>query len=215
MNEGGDKETRATEEGTTWDHTENEDRRFPTFFPSVFENKMRFLKSGRERPDPPRVSNPAATRIKSHESYRDSCDSNYHCSLQHICSSMQDSRSSLDICPSITNNVLTCKGARMIIEVSFPKVFWTPCVHTLNLVLKNICAVKNIEKMSLITQDVDDVSFVMNFIINHFMNLAIFNHFSPLKLLAVAETHFAFVIVMLRRFKILKHYLRSMTISKE
>jgi len=46
----------------------------------------------------------------------------------------------------IINNAPMCKSVGMIIEVSFPKVFWTPCVaHTLNLALKNICATKNTE----------------------------------------------------------------------
>ena len=47
----------------------------------------------------------------------------------------------------ITNNasVMKCVGA--LIEGEYPKIFWTPCVvHTLNLVLKNICAAKNTEK---------------------------------------------------------------------
>ena len=40
---------------------------------------------------------------------------------------------------------MKCVGA--LIEGEYPKIFWTPCVvHTLNLVLKNICAAKNTEK---------------------------------------------------------------------
>uniref|UniRef100_A0A151UG35 BED-type domain-containing protein n=1 Tax=Cajanus cajan TaxID=3821 RepID=A0A151UG35_CAJCA len=66
-----------------------------------------------------------------------------------------------------------------------------------------------------ITQVVDDVSFVRNFIMNHSMRLAIFNHFSPLKLLAIAETRFASILVMLKRFKLLKGALQSMVISEE
>ena len=47
----------------------------------------------------------------------------------------------------ITNNANVMKSARALIEGEYPKIFWTPCVvHTLNLVLKNICAAKNIEK---------------------------------------------------------------------
>nr|KYP31257.1 hypothetical protein KK1_048583 [Cajanus cajan] len=66
-----------------------------------------------------------------------------------------------------------------------------------------------------ITQVVDDVSFVRNFIINHSMRLAIFNHFSPLKLLVIVETRFASILVMLKRFKLLKGSLQPMVISEE
>ena len=47
----------------------------------------------------------------------------------------------------ITNNASVMKFARALIEDEYPKIFWTPCVvHTLNLVLKNICATKNTKK---------------------------------------------------------------------
>ncbi|XP_074342711.1 uncharacterized protein LOC141680360 [Apium graveolens] len=46
----------------------------------------------------------------------------------------------------ITDNAPICKAAGMVIEASFPHIFWTPCVvHTLNLTLKNICDAKNSE----------------------------------------------------------------------
>jgi len=48
---------------------------------------------------------------------------------------------------------------------------------------------------------------------NHGMRLSMFNEFSKLKLLAVAETRFASVIVMLKRFLMLKRALQSMVIS--
>ena len=47
----------------------------------------------------------------------------------------------------ITDNANVMKVARALIEGEFSKIFWTPyVVHTLNLALKNICAVKNTEK---------------------------------------------------------------------
>ena len=99
-----------------------------------------------------------------------------------------------------------------IIEGEYPKIFWTPCVvHTLNLVLKNICATKNTEKnkviyeeCSWITRIIDDVSFIRVFIMNHSMRLAMFNEFCPLKLLQVADIRFASVVVMLKRLKLKK-----------
>ncbi|KAL4626576.1 hypothetical protein ACB092_05G106800 [Castanea dentata] len=47
------------------------------------------------------------------------------------------------------------------------------------------------------------------------MRLAIFNSFSPLKLLVVAETRFASIIIMLKRFFQVKQHLRNMVISEE
>ncbi|KAF1895909.1 hypothetical protein Lal_00033972, partial [Lupinus albus] len=122
----------------------------------------------------------------------------------------------------ITNNVVACKSAGMIIEASFPKVFWTPCVvHTLNLAL-NICDPQKTERNELvyeeccwITQVVDQVGYVKNYIMSHTKRLVMFNHFSSLKLLAVVETRFASIIVMLRKFKFLKRSLQSMIVSEE
>jgi len=46
----------------------------------------------------------------------------------------------------ITVNATNCKAAGEIIECTYPHIYWTPCVvHTHNLVLKNICAAKNVE----------------------------------------------------------------------
>lgn len=98
---------------------------------------------------------------------------------------------------------------------------WIPCVvHTLNLALKNICAVKNVEnnllvyeKCSWISNIASDVMTLKNFIMNHSMRVAIFNEFVPLRLLSVAETRFASIIIMLKRFKLIKGGLQAMVIS--
>jgi Protein of unknown function (DUF 659) len=79
----------------------------------------------------------------------------------------------------ITNNVSVCKAARMLIESQFPIIFWTPCVvHTLNLVLKNICVARNTktnqivyDKSSWINIITSDVLIIKNFINNHSMQL--------------------------------------------
>ncbi|XP_077239687.1 uncharacterized protein LOC143880580 [Tasmannia lanceolata] len=121
----------------------------------------------------------------------------------------------------ITDNVTNCKAAGQLIEAQFSSIFWTPCVvHTLNLALKNICAAKNVEanqvtydECSWITDVSGDASIIKNFIMNHSMRLAIFNEFNTLKLLAVVETRFASVIVMLKRLKLLKQGLQAMVIS--
>ncbi|KAI8567563.1 hypothetical protein RHMOL_Rhmol02G0131600 [Rhododendron molle] len=121
----------------------------------------------------------------------------------------------------ITDNAKNCAGAGLLIEGLYLNISWTPCVvHILNLALQNICAAKNVEnnqvtydECSWITIVADDVSFIKNYIMNHSMRLAIFNDFVPLKLLSVASTRFAFVMVMLKRFKLLKTSLQTMVIS--
>ena len=123
----------------------------------------------------------------------------------------------------ITDNANVIKAAKALIEGDFPKIFWTPCVvHTLNLALKNICAVKNSEKnevtyaeCSWITRIADDPSFIHVFFINHLMRLAMFNEFCPLKQLQVVDTRFALVIVMLKRLKLIKRCIQAMAISDQ
>ena len=123
----------------------------------------------------------------------------------------------------ITDNAANCKAAGEIIESTFPHIYWTPCVvHTLNLALKNICAAKNVEKnastyeeCNWITDVHGDALAIKHFIMNHNMRLAIFSKFSPLKLLAVADTRFASIIVMLKRLKLVKRGLEAMVISEE
>ncbi|KAJ7950877.1 DUF659 domain-containing protein [Quillaja saponaria] len=81
-------------------------------------------------------------------------------------------------------------------------------------------AAKNTERNKIvynecwwITMVSDEAKIIKDFIMNHAMRLAISNEFVPLKLLAVAETRFASTIVMLKRFKLIKHGLQSMVIS--
>ncbi|KAI0500681.1 hypothetical protein KFK09_018897 [Dendrobium nobile] len=123
----------------------------------------------------------------------------------------------------ITDNAPVCRAAGLLVEQSYPHIFWTPCVvHTLNLALKNICAAKNTKANEIIyaechwiTVVADDAVLIRNFIMNHSMRLSMFNDFSHLRMLAVAETRFASVIIMLRRFKQIKNALQSMVISEK
>jgi hypothetical protein len=123
----------------------------------------------------------------------------------------------------ITDNAYVMKAAGSLIEAEYPHIFWTPCVvHTLNLALKNICAPKNTERNAVayaecnwIAQIADDASFIRVFITNHSMRLAMFNEISPLKLLSVADTRFASILVTLKRMKLIKRSLQSMVISEE
>ncbi|KAH7650939.1 Ribonuclease H-like protein, partial [Dioscorea alata] len=66
-----------------------------------------------------------------------------------------------------------------------------------------------------ITEVGDAAIFIRNFIMNHSMRLEIFNAFVTLKLFAIAETFFALVIIMLKRFKLIKRGLQTMVISEE
>uniref|UniRef100_A0A2N9H841 DUF659 domain-containing protein n=1 Tax=Fagus sylvatica TaxID=28930 RepID=A0A2N9H841_FAGSY len=123
----------------------------------------------------------------------------------------------------ITDNAYVMKAAGSLIEAEYPHIFWTPCiVHTLNLALKNICAPKNTERNAVtyvecnwIAQIADDAFFICVFIMNHSMRLTMFNEISPLKLLAVADTRFETILVILKRMKLIKRSLQSMVISEQ
>lgn len=123
----------------------------------------------------------------------------------------------------ITGNAPVCKVVGIIIETSFPHIFWTPCVvHTLKLALKNICDAKNSEanrevydECYWIIEVADAAILIKNFIFNHNMVNTMFSLFAPLKLLCVAETRFASVIIMLKRFKLLKRALERLVLCEE
>ncbi|XP_047325092.1 uncharacterized protein LOC124928884 [Impatiens glandulifera] len=123
----------------------------------------------------------------------------------------------------ITDNAPVCKAVGMLIETMHSHIFWTPCVvHTLNLALKNICAAKNIEsnedvyvECHWITDVGDKVLMIKNYILNHNMVLTMFNQFAPLKLISIAQTRFASILVMLKRFKLVKRALESMVLCNE
>ena len=95
-------------------------------------------------------------------------------------------------------------------------------MQTLSLSLKNICTVKNTKayavayaQCSWITEVSNDVLIIKNFIMNHFMRLAMFNNYFKMKLFAVAETRFASWIIMLKRFKFIKRNLQDLILSDQ
>ena len=122
-----------------------------------------------------------------------------------------------------TDNAANCKAAGQLIESQFPHIYWTPCVvHTLNLAMKNICSPNNVEANTLAYEQCSwikdvhgDAIAIKNFIMNHNMRLSIFSKFTSLRLLSVADTRFAYIIVMLKRFKLIKTGLQAMVISEE
>lgn len=121
----------------------------------------------------------------------------------------------------ITDNASNCKGAGMIVEQKHPHIFWTPCVvHTLNLALKNICSARTIddesyEEFNWISEVAGDATAIKNFIMNHSMRLSMFNEFSKLKFLAIADTRFASIVVMLKRLLAVKESLVLMVVSEK
>ncbi|CAN6182580.1 unnamed protein product, partial [Urochloa humidicola] len=125
----------------------------------------------------------------------------------------------------ITDNASNCKGAGLIVQQKYDHIFWTPCVvHTLNLALKGICAPKTprtdeeqviFDECHWIHDVSGDANMIKNFIMNHGMRLSMFNEFSRLKFLAIADTRFASVVVMLKRFLMVKRALEQMVISEK
>ena len=95
-------------------------------------------------------------------------------------------------------------------------------VHTLNLALKNICAARNIERNQetyvechWITYVHTTVMQIKNFIMNHNSRLSMYLKFTPLKLLSIADTRFAYVIIMMKRFKLIRRALESMVLCED
>lgn len=121
----------------------------------------------------------------------------------------------------ITDNDPVCRAAGALIQEKYSHIQWTPSIaHTLSLALKNICAAKSSDDVDLtdchwISKVVEDATFVKNFIINHTMKLSIFEEFSKLKILVIADTRFASDIVMLKRFRLIKQSLLRMVISDQ
>ncbi|XP_062217774.1 uncharacterized protein LOC133917997 [Phragmites australis] len=118
----------------------------------------------------------------------------------------------------ITDNASNCEAAGLIVEQRCNNIFWTPCVvHTLNLALKNICAAKNNDgendELMWIKDVAGDAFMIKNFIMNHSMRLSMFNEYSKLKFLAIADTRFAPQIVMLKRFLVLRDSLVLMVVG--
>ena len=117
----------------------------------------------------------------------------------------------------VTDNAANCKAAGLMIEAKYKDILWTPCiVHTLNLALKNICDPKNNEgdnfHLWFIKEVAEEASSIKNFVMTHSMRLSMFNEFSKLKFLQIAETRFASVVIMLKRLLLIKDALVQMVV---
>ncbi|CAA0840437.1 Unknown protein [Striga hermonthica] len=119
----------------------------------------------------------------------------------------------------ITDNASNYKAAGGIIELKYPHIFWTPCVvHSLNLALKRMCdPPENIGAYvhcAWISKLIADCQSIRNFIMNHDLAHAIFNNYSSLKLLKIAETRFASGIIMADRLSKVRKALESMIMDE-
>ena len=157
----------------------------------------------------------------------DNCEGEYK-SKEYIAEKLRaiiDEVGRQNVVQIITDNAANCKGAGLLIEAEYDHIFWTPCVvHTLNLAMKNICEPKLPRtptdedmhvwgQLEFIHNVKVEATMIKNFIMNHGMRLSMFNEFSHLKLLSIAETRFASVVCMLKRFVEVKAALQHMVIS--
>ncbi|WCJ24667.1 hAT transposon superfamily [Euphorbia peplus] len=120
----------------------------------------------------------------------------------------------------ITDNAPVCKAAGLLVENEFPHIYWTPCVvHTLNLALKAMCSPTVSSDAFVQCGWIGDISTaalaMKHFITNHSLSNAIYNEVSNLKMLSIAPTRFASVVVMLRRMLELKRSLTLVVISEK
>ncbi|KAJ6810180.1 uncharacterized protein M6B38_158170 [Iris pallida] len=123
----------------------------------------------------------------------------------------------------VTDLTPKCRAAGLLVEKTYPHIFWTPCmVHSLDVALKNIFAAKNTKENGIVYDDdcrwISDISrevvVIRNFIIKHPMKFPMLNHHEELKLLDIPKTRFAFDIIILRKFKVIKRSLQDMVVSE-
>ncbi|CAN6465244.1 unnamed protein product [Victoria cruziana] len=118
----------------------------------------------------------------------------------------------------ITDNAPVCKAVGLAIEEEYHHIFWTPyTIHSLNLTLKSICNPPTNEQdphayelCSWIEELEINVKNIRNFIVNHQHALSIYNRYTDLKLLRVAETRYVSIIIMIQRIKKVKSALINM-----
>ncbi|WCJ28816.1 hypothetical protein M5689_010488 [Euphorbia peplus] len=123
----------------------------------------------------------------------------------------------------ITDNAPSCRVVGLLVENEFPHIFWMHCVvHTLNLALKAICATKDTEANEVtfsgcnwITEVSNDAFAMKHFITNHSLSNAIYNEDVELKMLSVAPTRFAYVVVMLKKMLKIKRGLTLVVVSEK
>ncbi|KAH7520705.1 hypothetical protein FEM48_Zijuj08G0173500 [Ziziphus jujuba var. spinosa] len=93
----------------------------------------------------------------------------------------------------ITDNINNFKLAGLHIESRYPHIFWTPyVVYSLNFALKNIYdpfeRSHQYIQCKWIVDLVSDVQTIRNFVVDHSIALSIYNKYSKLSLLGIADT---------------------------
>ncbi|XP_023738023.1 uncharacterized protein LOC111886014 [Lactuca sativa] len=95
----------------------------------------------------------------------------------------------------VTDNAANCKAVGREVEKVHKQIFWSPCcVHTLNLIFKDL-AIDCFWLMDTYRKGKIDV----NYFLNHTHALAIFRDNSQLELLKVAKTRFASHYIFLKK----------------
>jgi hypothetical protein len=113
----------------------------------------------------------------------------------------------------ITDNATNCKGAGKIIERMHPHIFWSGClVHTLNLLMHDIVKHK---ECGWINQLYKRGKQVIKYIIEHTRVNYIYNTYSRLQILKIAQTRFASYYLTFRRLLKVRQALAGMVMSDE
>ncbi|KAJ9564787.1 hypothetical protein OSB04_000753 [Centaurea solstitialis] len=95
----------------------------------------------------------------------------------------------------VTDNAANCKAAGREIEKVYKHVFWSPCcVHTLNLIFKDLA-----KEFYWLNHTYKRGKKIVKYFLNHTHALSIFRENSQLELLKVAKTRFASHYILLRR----------------
>lgn len=95
----------------------------------------------------------------------------------------------------VTDNAANCKAARREIEKVYRHIFWSPCcVHTLNLIFKDLA-----KKFLWLLSTYKQGKAIVKYFNNHTHALSFFRENSKLELLKVAKTRFASHYILLRR----------------
>ncbi|XP_076941570.1 uncharacterized protein LOC143611191 [Bidens hawaiensis] len=95
----------------------------------------------------------------------------------------------------VTDNAANCKAAGKEIEKVHKHIFWSPCcVHTLNLVFKDLA-----KEFNWLMNTYSRGKVIVKFFLNHTQALSIFRDNSTLELLKVEKTRFASHYILLRR----------------
>ncbi|KAI3816967.1 hypothetical protein L1987_10752 [Smallanthus sonchifolius] len=95
----------------------------------------------------------------------------------------------------VTDNAANCKAAGREIEKVYNHIFWSPCcVHTLNLIFKDLAI-----EFFWLNETYKKGKGIVKYFLNHTHALSFFRENSKLELLKVAKTRFASHYILLRR----------------